>query len=367
MSARPQNADSLARLSPLDRLEPSSLAQAASLAKPEAIPRSLHAGAFPWADQVVYLLKGELKLGYPDGRMKVVVGGYGDGLAPLTWGGLDPIDVRAITDADLLCFDEQALDILMVWDQLLPEKPRFWGGGEGENAEWRTMSGLADARRLLQRSFASLPAAHIESLLACFHRHVVRAGEIVVNQGEPGDYYYVIEHGQAQVVREVGGARIELANLKAGDSFGEEALISNGSRNATVIMKTDGELMRLARTDFAKLLREPLLRRIDGQEARMRVADGAQWLDVRFPAEFRHDGLSGAMNIPLNELRDALPDFRKDKEYIVYCRTGRRSSAAAFLLSQHGFQASLLEGGLKTMLQGRQTSVPAEGRLEGKQ
>lgn len=357
MSAQLQRPEFIARLSPLDRLEPSSLAQAVFLAKQETIPRSLHAGAFPWSDKVVYLLKGELKLGYPNGSMKVVVGGYGDGLAPLNGGGSDPVDVRAITDADLLCFDERSLDILMVWDQLLPEKPRPWGGAG--DAEWRSMSGLADARRLLQRSFASLPAAHIESLLASFRRHAVRAGEMVVSQGEPGDYYYVIERGHAQVVREVGGACIALAELKAGDSFGEEALIADGSRNATVIMKTDGELLRLARSDFVRLLREPLLRRIDARQAGVRISAGAQWLDARFPAEFRSDGLPGAMNIPLNELRDALPDLRRDKEYIVYCQTGRRSSAAAFLLSQHGLQASLLEGGLKAMLQGRPGSAQA--------
>jgi rhodanese-related sulfurtransferase len=349
MSAQIQSPEMLARLSPLDRLEPSSLVQAASLARREAIPRGLHASAFPWADKVVYLLKGELKLGYPDGSMKVIVGGHGEGLAPLSRGGRDPADVRAITDADLLCFDERSLDILMVWDQLLPEKPRPWAGTGAGDADWRSMSGLADARRLLQRSFASLPPAHIESLLACFRRHGVLAGEAVVSQGGPGDYYYVIERGHAQVVREVGGARIGLAELKAGDSFGEEALIANGSRNATVIMKTDGELLRLARADFSRLLREPLLRQIDARQAEVRIAAGAQWLDVRFPAEFRSDGLSGAMNIPLNELRDALSDLRKDKEYIVYCQTGRRSSAAAFLLSQHGLQASLLEGGLKSM------------------
>jgi len=49
-------------------------------------------------------------------------------------------------------------------------------------------------------------------------------------------------------------------------------------------------------------------------------------------------------------LRDALPSFHKDKQYIVYCQTGRRSSAATFLLSQRGLHASLLQGGLKTMI-----------------
>lgn len=349
MNAHVLMPEALACLSPLDRFEPSSLAQAASLAKREAMSRSLRAIAFPWVSKVVYLLKGELKLGYPGGGMRVVVGGHGEGLVPLSRGGVDPVDVRAITDAELLCFDEQSLDILMVWDQLLPEKPRPCADAGTEGSDWRSMSGLAEACRLLQRNFASLPAAHIESLLACFRRATVHAGDVVVSQGEPGDCYYVIERGKAQVVREVAGTHIELAELKAGDSFGEEALIAAACRNATVIMKTDGELLRLAGADFVRLLQEPLLLRVDAPEARRRVAAGAQWLDVRFPAEYRHDGLPGALNIPLNELRDALPDLRKDKEYIVYCQSGRRSSAAVFLLSQRGFAASLLAGGLKSV------------------
>jgi rhodanese-related sulfurtransferase len=253
--------------------------------------------------------------------------------------------VRAITDAELLCFDENALDILVTWDQLVPRTQPTAG-----SADWRTMTGIFDVRKLASGAFASLPAAHIESLLASFERRVVRAGEIIVRQDEPGDCYYVIERGRALVTREVAGACMELAELKAGDAFGEEALVAETSRNATVTMKTDGELLRLEGTSFVRLLREPLLQRIDAREARRRIAAGACWLDVRFPAEYRQDGLPGALNIPLNELRDALPGLNRENEYIVYCQTGRRSSAAAFLLSQRGLRASLLQGGLKSMI-----------------
>ena len=160
----------------------------------------------------------------------------------------------------------------------------------------------------------------------------------------------MIERGRAQVTRDVAGARIELAELDSGDAFGEEALIAGTARNATVTMKTAGELLCLDAADFARLLRAPLLHSTDARHAHARVASGtALWLDVRFPAEYKFDGLPEAVNIPLNELRDALPSLRKDCEYIVYCQSGRRSSAAAFLLSQRGFQATLLEGGMKSM------------------
>ena len=87
----------------------------------------------------------------------------------------------------------------------------------------------------------------------------VRAGEVVVREGESGDRYFVIETGRCEVERTVGGAHIKLAQLKPGDGFGEEALVSGAKRNATVTMLTDGALLELAKTDFDELLKQPLL------------------------------------------------------------------------------------------------------------
>lgn len=147
----------------------------------------------------------------------------------------------------------------------------------------------------------------------------------------------------------VGGSAVELAELKEGDAFGEEALVADTHRNATVIMKTDGVLLRLDKNDFVGLLREPLLNRVSAKEAQHRVKNGAVWVDVRFPVEFQQDGLPGAINVPLNDIRLASTVMDPAREYIVYCQTGRRSSAAAFLLSQRGVRAALLEGGLREM------------------
>jgi rhodanese-related sulfurtransferase len=149
------------------------------------------------------------------------------------------------------------------------------------------------------------------------------------------------------VRRRIGGDDILLAELKAGDAFGEEALVSNAKRNATVSMKTDGVVLRLAKPDFIELLRTPLLHGLSRTEAERRVAAGkAVWLDVRYAVEFSSDGLPRAMNIPLNEIRTAFGLLDRRQEYIVYCQSGRRSSTAAFLLAQHGFNAFWLEGGL---------------------
>ena len=50
-----------------------------------------------------------------------------------------------------------------------------------------------------------------------------------------------------------------LAELKTGDSFGEEALISESTRNATITMITDGVLMKLAKDTFVELVKKPTL------------------------------------------------------------------------------------------------------------
>jgi CRP-like cAMP-binding protein len=91
------------------------------------------------------------------------------------------------------------------------------------------------------------------------------------------------------VERLVGGAKVVLAELKSGDAFGEEALVSEAKRNASVLALGEGELLRLGRNDFNELLREPLLKRSAFEEAAERVRRGALWLDVRYPSEYQYD------------------------------------------------------------------------------
>ncbi|MSQ19770.1 MAG: hypothetical protein EXR39_09475 [Betaproteobacteria bacterium] len=139
---------------------------------------------------------------------------------------------------------------------------------------------------------------------------------------------------------------MNVAQLKSGDAFGEEALLANTQRNATVTMLADGSLFRLAKIHFDEILRAPLLREISVIEANAIVARGGQWIDVRYPSESQTDRLPEALNIPLGEVRNAAGLLDADREYVVYCQTGHRSSAAPFLLAQRGLSAYVLAGGL---------------------
>jgi rhodanese-related sulfurtransferase len=245
----------------------------------------------------------------------------------------------------LLALDEDTLDIMLTWNQLAAPVASAQGGSE--TTDWRMMSGMLALDNLTVGAFASLPPANIQSLLGKFNRIQVKRGETIIKQGDPGDYYYLIESGRCKVTRLVAGSSMQLAELTEGNAFGEEALVADTARNATVVMKTDGALLRLSKDDFNELLRAPLLQKVSGEEAERRVAAGATWIDVRFPAEYRSDGFPGALNIPLDDIRQASAALDPAREYIVYCQTGRRSSAAAFLLSQRGFNAALLDGGMR--------------------
>jgi rhodanese-related sulfurtransferase len=138
-----------------------------------------------------------------------------------------------------------------------------------------------------------------------------------------------------------------LAELKSGDAFGEEALVSEAKRNATVVALGDSVLLRLDKQHFNELLREPLLKRASFEVAAERVRNGALWLDVRYPSEYQYDKLPGAINVPLAEVRNMFAVLDRTKEYVAYCQSGRRSAAAAFLFAQRGFKVWVLQGGLK--------------------
>ena len=74
----------------------------------------------------------------------------------------------------------------------------------------------------------------------------------------------------------------------------------------------------------------------------------AQVVDVRSPAEFAKGAIPGAINIPLEELRDRLGEIADGREVWVYCQVGQRAYYATRLLNQHGKQVRNLPGGYTT-------------------
>lgn len=337
----------LSRLEPVRGLSSPRLGELASLCKSERLP--IGADLFAKSDghpQFIYLLTGELKIVLTDGSVRVLVGGCDIANWPIGYKTVLPVSSKAITEIQILRLDFDLLDIMMTWDELA-FAAQHKVTESIDPTQWSQMTGAFSAQALTSSALAQLPAAHIHELLQRFERVRVKKSDSIIAEGGPGDYYYLIESGRCEVSKRVGGVNMMLAELIAGDSFGEEALVSDSQRNAQVTMKTDGVLLRLAKPDFVELLQAPLLHVVTYDEAQNKVkAGGARWLDVRYPAEFNEDGLPDAINLPLNEIRSAIGLLDKGCEYVAYCQSGRRSSAAAFLLAQHGVKASYLQGGL---------------------
>jgi len=327
-------AEQLGALTPLAGLSRDRLTELADMALIERAPRGSDPLRGREPGRSVFLLQGELLLAFEGGGTLVVVGGTGEGCHAVNRRRQAVVRAKAITDVDLLALDDDMLDTLATWDQAVRGDARF-------------VTGAFALSSLKSGALAQLPAAHIEELLKRFERLRIKRGEAVIHEGEEGDYYYLVGSGRFQVERLVGGAKVVLAELKSGDAFGEEALVSEAKRNATVTALSDGELLRVRRADFNELLREPLLRRLPFAEAAQKVRGGALWLDVRYPSEYQYDKLPGAINVPLAEVRNMFGVLDRSREYVAYCQSGRRSAAAAFLFAQRGFRVWLLEGGLK--------------------
>jgi NADH dehydrogenase len=78
-------------------------------------------------------------------------------------------------------------------------------------------------------------------------------GDVVFNQGDLGDSVYVIERGECEVLRTDDGKTRRLAVLKAGDYFGEMAVLSDVSRNATIRALEPMNVLLIPKTDFDNL------------------------------------------------------------------------------------------------------------------
>ena len=293
--------------------------------------------------RTIFLVKGAVVLRAGDKVVAELQGGTIESRNPIAPGAPRRFTAAAATDIDYFTIDSDLLDVLMIWDQTGSYEVSELGGRDAATGDdWMTT--------LLQtKTFHRIPPSNLQAIFIRMQRIAHRAGEVVVKQGGEGDFFYAIVAGRVAVTREtpINREGIRLAELGPGDTFGEEALISEAKRNATVSMLTDGVLMRLSKADFAILLIEPMLHWIDLDDATEMVAKGsARWLDVRLPSEFDAWHLPDAVNVPLYFIRLKLKQLEPNLPYIVVCDTGRRSSAAAFILTERGFDAMVLKGGL---------------------
>jgi CRP-like cAMP-binding protein len=290
----------------------------------------------------IFLLSGMIELVEDKKVVKMIKAGSPESLQPLAHGFPRRVSARAKIASVITKVNSDMLDIMLTWDQT---------GGytvegvdeEDDETDWMT--------RILQtRAFHRIPPANIQAMFMRMESVSYKPGEKVIEQEAEGDYFYIIKEGRCLVTRSTPANPngVKLATLSVGDSFGEEALISDNKRNATITMLTEGHLMRLNKEDFNTLLNEPLLNWVEYDEAKKLVADGAIWLDVRLPAEHKAKLIKSSINIPLIFLRMKANSLDSQKKYVIYCDTGRRSSAASFLLNEKDIETYVLRDGVDT-------------------
>ena len=342
MEGKPLDRSVLRSFSPLGGLKAENLN---ALAR-KTVLRSLEAGRILFKEgdtdkKTYYLVAGSVDLCVGERTAATIRAGSAEARNALGPSVPRRCTARAVTDIDYVVIDSDLLDVLLTWDQTGQYEVGELRVGDEAGDDWMTI--------LLQNgAFHRIPPANLQAVFLRMQRMNHVAGDVIIRQGDEGDYFYVIVEGRCVVSRETPLNRegIRLAELGKGESFGEEALISGARRNATVSMLTDGSLMRLGKDDFTTLLNEPMLQWVDYEQARQVVAGGGTWIDVRLPSEFEHCHLEPSLNVPLYFIRLKLKTLDPSVRYVVVCDNGRRSSAAAYILNERGFDACVLRGGI---------------------
>ncbi len=327
----------LSRFNPLNTLNDDYLLQLAAKAEIKHYPKGsiLFKRSHPLKEKL-FLLDGQVDL--IDSSFKIIEVTMASERATQALNNTEPLLHTGVTKSQvtLVSIESDFLDLVMAWSESQtqsdnPKKSVQAIKQADDEPDW--MSCLIEAPL-----FEKLPPANIRQLFARFSPVDVVKGQKVISQGERGDFFYVIGSGSAEVLDTSGKV---LATLGVGHYFGEEALIGDTTRNATVTMCTDGKVMQLGKADFVELLAAPVQRHVTGDELKKLTRDW-EMLDVRLPLERKIQAVTGSRGLPLKQLRDHLKELKADVLYVVTDDSGRRANIAVQLLTQAGFEACIL-------------------------
>jgi CRP-like cAMP-binding protein len=225
----------LRRLVPVSELTQDNLRELAGKTRLERLPAGRR--LFKKDDQdnlSFYLLSGEVVLN--DGNQsRTIAANSAAARYPLDHHRPRQATATAATDIEFVRIDNDLLDILLTWDQnagyMVTEISDE--GATSSDGDWMT-------DLLASSVFHRIPATNIQAIFMRMEPMPVRTGDVVIRQGEEGDYYYYLKEGRAVVTRTSSKTDklIKLAEIEAGTGFGEEALISGAKRNADVKMLT---------------------------------------------------------------------------------------------------------------------------------
>lgn len=289
----------------------------------------------------IYLLSGQIEVATPGETKTKVIKSKSALIAPIAEGSPRKVTLKAKANSTLLYIDADLLELLMSDEPELNATYEVTEISSEDNDDWMLTF-------LQSPAFLQLPTENIQKLLTNMEEIPAKKDQVVIQQGGTDDNYYIVKSGSCNVQRQPykGSANVLLATLPTGSGFGEEALISNGKRNATITMREDGSLMRLKKNDFLTLLINPLIPYFEHNETQQKLDAGCVVIDVRTEEESKNTPLEGSVNIPLSMLRLKFDSLNAEREYLLVCNDGSQSAAAAFLMIQSGLKCSVLRNGM---------------------
>lgn len=329
----------IANLTPLNRLERGKLQELAS----KSVIREFKSGELVFKvgdndNHLIYLLSGAIDFMDKTSVVEKITAQDKRCSAPIVEAGVRQYTAKVKAAGTMVLFvDAGLLDFLANWTDgggLQVDEIDMSGGGD-----W--MGGI-----LMNQGLLKLPPDSIQALMSCVEPVEFKNGETIFRQGEVDNHYYIITKGRCSVTRqaEKGAPEIQLAVLGAGEAFGEEALIANNPRGATVRMLEDGQLLRLKHNDFMRLIKGSFVKYLTYNDAMALKDNGGIVLDIREPEAAKKNPLG--VNMPLAIVRQKEHTLERGKKYIAVCEDGKKSAVAAFLLCQKGLSVYVLKDGI---------------------
>ncbi len=273
-----------------------------------------------------------------DARLSVVRSGQGFGEMALLTCSIRSSSVHTITDCALYELPKKYFEEVLLHESAFKERL---------NRRSEDLSQITKIKTL--QPFALLDPEKMCAVMEAMTEEDYASGQNIVIQGDKGNAYYIIKSGRVAVLKKKKGEEVscQIAELGEGEAFGEEALIRDDPRNATCQALDATTVFVLQKKDFNQIVRSSFIDNIFPEEISLDtyLAD-YMIIDTRIPSEYEEEHIHGAVNIPVEVLRQKCCEFDKSKRYITYCLNDSRGMVAAFLLKNRGFDAKCLRGGV---------------------
>lgn len=299
-------------------------------------------------ESFIYLIHGTVSLEANEFKLEIIEAETDSAKFAIAHQFPRQISARAMSDIRYVELQLNAFDKQEAQD--IEEKSNYMVENEDLNQDtsqdW--MSAL-----LKSPIFQRLPPTNLQQVLISLQDTEIPKGQVIFNQGDSGDYYYLIKKGYCSLSRKATkrAKEIKLLELGPNDTFGEDALLSGEPRSMTITALTDMLLARIDKERFTKLIKEPALTYIDYPDL---VAQCSEYraiiIDIRSTDAYKKHHLEGSRSIPFFTLRmhlKALSD--EEKKVIIICDDGNISKAAAFLLINRAIDAEILDGGIQNI------------------